>query len=191
MNTIKSLRSLGVAVLMFPAIMFGADKTIDATKSVITIHVGKAGMFSGAGHEHWVDAPIARGQLREGTEAMVEFAVDARALKVRPDDESEGDRAKVQETMQRDVLESGKYPQILFHSTQVTATSRRSWNVTGVLELHGVSKPVAAQVWRQGEVYTGSTHIRQKDFGIKPVSGGGGLVKVKDELDITFKVYAK
>ncbi|HLY59344.1 MAG TPA: YceI family protein [Terriglobia bacterium] len=191
MGGFKLLRIWAAAALLFPAILCGADKNIDTAKSVITIHVGKTGLFSGAGHEHWVDAPIAYGMLREGVGAKIEFAVDARTLRIRPDQENEGDQAKVQETMERDVLETGKYPQILFHSTQVTANGRRSWSVTGTLELHGVSKTVAAEVWREGEIYTGSTRIRQKDFGIKPVSAGGGLVKVKDELNISFKVYAK
>jgi hypothetical protein len=32
-------------------------------RSTITVHVGKAGVFSVAGHEHWVNAPIAAGVL--------------------------------------------------------------------------------------------------------------------------------
>ena len=28
-----------------------------ATESIIRIHVGRAGLFSAAGHEHWVSAP--------------------------------------------------------------------------------------------------------------------------------------
>ena len=56
--------------------------------------------------------------------AKVEFAVNARMMKVRPDKESAGDQAKVQETMQRDVLEREKYQEILFRSTKVTSTGR-------------------------------------------------------------------
>ena len=32
-------------------------KAIDAQRSSLTIHVGKAGLLSAAGHEHWVNAP--------------------------------------------------------------------------------------------------------------------------------------
>jgi YceI-like protein len=191
MNLNTSRRTWTATALLFPVIVFGADKTIDASKSVITIHVGKTGLFSGAGHEHWVDAPIAHGQISEGAGAKVEFAVDARKMKVRPDKESASDQAKVQETMQRDVLESEKYPEILFRSTKVTSNGGQLWRVIGTLQLHGVSKPVAVGVRREGEIYTGNARIKQTDFGIKPVSVAGGTVKVKDELDITFKVHAK
>ena len=191
MNMKTSLRTWTAAAMLFPAMLFAADKTIDVTKSVVTIHVGKTGLFSVAGHEHWVDAPIAHGQFIEGASAKVEFVVDARKLKVRPDKESAGDQVKIQETMQRDVLESEKYPEILFHSTKVTSMGGQAWKVIGALQLHGVSKPVAVDVRREGEVYTGSARIKQTDFGIKPVSAGGGTVKVKDELDITFKVVGK
>lgn len=187
----KSLMNWALVSLLFPAILCGADKNIDAANSVITIHVGKTELFSGAGHEHWVDAPIAHGQIREGAEARVEFAVDARMMKVRPDKESAGDQAKVQETMQRDALESERDPQILFRSTNVTSTGGESWRVTGTLEIRGVSRPVTVGVRREGDLYTGSVRLRQTDFGIKPVSASGGLVKVKDELEISFKGYTK
>jgi hypothetical protein len=36
--------------------------------------------------------------------------------------------------------------------------------------------------------YTGRSKIKQTDFGISPVSGAGGVVKVKNELEIQFVV---
>ncbi len=180
-----------VVALLFQATLCAADKTIDVTKNVLTIHVGKTGAFSMAGHEHWVDAPISHGQLTEGPGAKVEFTVDARSLKVRPDKEPAKDLPKVQETMQREVLESERYREIVFHSTRVSSTGGQSWQVTGALTLHGVSKPVAVEVRGQGDIYTGSARIKQTDFGIKPISAGGGTVRVKDELEITFQVQAK
>jgi polyisoprenoid-binding protein YceI len=60
--------------------------------------------------------------------------------------------------------------------------------VEGALSLHGVTKTVRADVKKIGDSYTGRTTIKQTDFGIKPVTVGGGLVKVKDELDIEFQI---
>jgi hypothetical protein len=34
--------------------------------------------------------------------------------------------------------------------------------------------------------YRGSATLKQTDFGIKPISIGGGMVKVKDEVKIDF-----
>jgi polyisoprenoid-binding protein YceI len=179
-------------VLLLPAILSAApDKSIDATKSLLTIHVGKSGMFSAAGHEHWVDAPISHGQFNEGAAAHVEFSVDAGKMIVRPDEKiSAKDRAKIQETMQTTVLEDEKYPEIGFRSTTVTPAGGQAWKVTGALTLHGVSKVISVEVRRDGEAYAGSARLKQSDFGIQPVTIGGGVVKVKDELDISFKIYS-
>jgi hypothetical protein len=36
--------------------------------------------------------------------------------------------------------------------------------------------------------YIGNMTIKQTDFGIRPVSVGGGIVKVKNELKIDFSI---
>ena len=36
--------------------------------------------------------------------------------------------------------------------------------------------------------YHGETKLKQTDFGIQPVSVGGGTIKVKDELDVEFSI---
>lgn len=53
--------------------------------------------------------------------------------------------------------------------------------------LHGQKKPVSAIVHKQEDYYVGSCRFKQTTFGIHPVSVGG-LVKVKDELDILFAI---
>jgi len=190
--TVRHYNLAAALVLLLPTILSAAtDKHIDAKKSVLIIHVGKAGVFSAAGHDHWVDAPISHGQFAEGAAAHVEFSVDAGKMTVRPDEKTSAkDRAKIQETMQTAVLESEKYPEIRFRSTTVTPNGGQAWKVTGPLTLHGVSKVVLVEVRRDGETYTGSARLKQSDFGIQPVTIGGGVVKVKDELDISFKIYS-
>jgi hypothetical protein len=44
-------------------------------------------------------------------------------------------------------------------------------------------------VRRENSAYGGKAHIKQTDFGIQPIRVGGGLVTVKNELDIRFEVY--
>lgn len=181
-----------VVALFLPAMLFAApEKIIDANRSLLIIHVGKTGLFSAAGHEHWVEASISHGRFNEGAEAQVEFTVDARKMTVRADEKTSAkDREKIQETMQSSVLESEKYPEIRFRSTTVTPMGGQAWRVTGTLTLHGVSKPVAVEVRRDGDTYAGSARLKQTDFGIQPVRIAGGAVKVKNELDISFKIRA-
>ena len=165
----------------------GQNKRIDAGRSTITIHVGKAGLFSAAGHEHWVDAPISSGAVNE-LQGTVELRVEAAKLRVRPDPKvSAKDQAQIQSDMQEKVLESVRFPDITFRSAHATKTAE-GWQVEGMLTLHGVTKPVAANVVRNGNGYAGEAVLRQTAFGIKPVSAGGGTVKVKDEVQISFHI---
>jgi len=59
-----------------------------------------------------------------------------------------------------------------------------------MLTLHGVTKPVAATVRRTGETYVTKVNIKQTDFRIKPVSVAGGLVKVKNEVELDLRIRA-
>ena len=62
------------------------EQAIDTERSSLTVHVGKAGLLSGAAHEHWVDAPIAGGTIAaDGSTPAVRFTVDARRLSIRPE----------------------------------------------------------------------------------------------------------
>ncbi len=149
-----------------------ADRSIDVEHSTLKIHVGKAGLFSAAGHDH-----------------RVAFTVDARKLTLVEDNKlSAEQQAEVEHTMHTKVLQSESYPLISFHSTKIGRTGVNRWIVSGELTLHGRSRPIQADV-RYGEgAYTGRATIKQTDFGINPVSVAGGVVKVKNELEIQFVV---
>jgi polyisoprenoid-binding protein YceI len=158
-----------------------SERAIDPERSVLTVHVYKAGLFSSFGHDHEIRAPIQTGTFNE-EKNTVQFVIDARTLRVRDADVSDKDRAEVQATMLGPkVLDSERFREIRFHST----------DVRGDLSLHGQTRPVEAVVERQNNVYRGSTQLRQKDFGIRPVSVAGGSVKVKDEVRIEFEIGGK
>jgi len=184
------MHRLVLSVIIAALTCAAQDKTIDTRKSIITIHVGKAGIFSAAGHDHWVTAPIASGEIGDTGARSVSFSVDAHRLKVKPDAKvSSKDEAQIQETMQQKVLESEKYPLIQFRSSSVAQAARGSWRVTGKLTLHGVSKSIVVSVKQAGDAYSGNARIKQTDFGIQPVRAGGGAVKTKNELDLHFDIH--
>jgi hypothetical protein len=167
------------------------EQAIDTERSFLRVHVGKTGVLSAAAHEHWVNAPIAGGTIAAyGSTPAVRFTVDARRLSVRPEKGvADKDRAEVQSNMQSKVLESYIYPDIVFRSTEVRRTGALVWGVSGDLTLHGVTKPVSVDVTRQDDAYVGTVRIKQTEFGIQPIKIGGGVVRVKDELEISFRVY--
>jgi hypothetical protein len=51
--------------------------------------------------------------------------------------------------------------------------------------------PVIIDISRENGAYVGTAYIKQSHFGIRPIQVGGGLVKVKDELEIRFQVFTK
>src|SRR6266581_1059955 len=88
---------LAVAVVVF---LSAQDKHIDVHRSTITVHVGKAGLFSAAGHEHWVNAPISGGLINYSDRPQVEFRVNSSAMEVKPDPKVD---VKTQAEIQRDM----------------------------------------------------------------------------------------
>lgn len=168
-----------------------SERIIDTERSVVTVRVYKGGLFSSFGHDHEIRAPIKDGAVDE-EKGTVWFVVDARSLRVRDADTSERDQAEIQATMLGPkVLDSEQFREIRFHSTEVNRHSKDQWTVRGDLTLHGQTRPVQAEVERQNGGYRGSAQLRQKDFGISPVSVAGGAVKVKDEVHIEFEIVQK
>jgi polyisoprenoid-binding protein YceI len=166
------------------------DRTIDTDRSTITIHVGKTGLLSAAGHEHWINAPIASGTFNEAT-PHVEFTVEAAKMRLKPDPKVNAkDEAQIQKDMEEMTLDIAHFREIKFQSTHVEKAGDQ-WNVDGTLSLHGVSKPVRVTVSRVGEAYTGRTVLKQTDFGIKPISVAGGTIKIKNEIEIQFMIFAR
>ncbi len=176
-----------LALLASPYALSASEHAIDTARSKITIHVGKAGLFSAAGHEHEVSAPIAEGAIDDSDPGRVWFRVTASTMTVLP----EADQAAVQGTMQAKVLESDKYPEIKFESTSIRKVGDGVWLVTGKLTLHGATNSITTEVHYTNAAYIGEARIKQTQFGIEPYRAAGGAVKVKDELKIDFVVIAK
>lgn len=180
----------GVPFLAAAAIATAQNSdAIDVQRSIITIHVGKAGLLSAAGHEHWINAPISSGALRESPEPHVEFVVETAKMTVKPDAAVDSKtEATIQKDMEEMTLEVKKFPEISFRSSRVEKLAEGEWKVEGSLSLHGVTKPVSLAVKRTGDSFTTHTVLKQTDFGMKPISIGG-MIKVKNEVEIDFQIF--
>ncbi len=166
-------------------------RQINVEKSVLTVRVYKTGLFSAFAHDHEVRAPIQSGSFDE-QKPSVEFKVITREMKVLDPGVSESDRSQVQSTMlSSKVLDSDRFGEISFRSTSVESDGPSKWRVQGELALHGQTRPVTVEVEGSGERYRGSARLRQTEFGITPISIGGGAIKVKDEILIEFEIVGK
>jgi polyisoprenoid-binding protein YceI len=133
-----------------------------------------------------VRAPIASGTLDDN---RIEVLVRASELTVLDPNQSAGTRAEIQRRMLGpEVLDSARFPEIAFRSTTVEPGGTGHWRVTGDLRLHGRVRSVTAAVVERDGHYLGSLALKQRDFGIEPISIAVGTVKVKDALKLEFDI---
>ena len=172
--------------------VFAQEKAIDTQRSTITIHVGKSGLLSAAAHDHTVNAPISSGTIQESGTQRIEFRVETAKMKVKPDPKIDAkDEATIQTHMEEMVVETKKFPEITFRSSRVQKLADGQWKVDGELSLHGVGKAVSLTVRQTGESWTTHAVLKQTDFGITPISIGGGMIKVKDEVQLDFQIFGR
>src|ERR1700678_2025973 len=167
------------------------EKTIDTQHSTITIHVGKSGLCSAAAHDHTINAPISSGTILDSGTPHIEFRVETAKMTVQPDPKiGAKDQATIQTHMEEMTLETKTFREITFRSSHVQKLADGQWKVDGDLSLHGVTKPVSLIVKQNGDSWATHAVLKQTDFGIKPISIGGGMIKVKNEVEIDFQIFA-
>ncbi|HWH58054.1 MAG TPA: YceI family protein [Terriglobales bacterium] len=188
----RCIRAIAIVVVAFACCCpLAGARDIDTEKSVLTVRVYKSGLFSAFAHDHEIRTPIQSGSFDE-QKHTVEFKVKSADLKVLDPDGSDSERSQVQHTMEGPkVLDPDKFPEISFHSTSIEVAGPGKWNVQGDLTLHGQTHPVKVEVEGANGHYRGSSRFRQTEFGMTPITIGGGSIKVKDEVRIEFDVADK
>lgn len=112
---------------------------------------------------------------------------------------SDKDRKEIERVTKQEVLEVSKHPDIVYScpETSVRKTGEGQFEVTlpGSLSLHGVTSRqlVSARISLMGTMLRafGEFSLQQPDYDIKPVTVGGGMLRVKDELKGTFDIVAR
>ena len=175
---------------------------IDGRASRFTVRVFATGMLAKMGHNPTIAARDMRGGMRfdpEGLEAgEFELVVKAASLNVQ-DDVSEKDRREIERIMNQEVLEVATFPEIRYKAASIpvmkVSDMLYSAALDGELTLHGITRkePISARVTLLGSMLraSGDLTLHQSDYGIKPVSVAGGILKVKDELKLSFEIVAR
>jgi polyisoprenoid-binding protein YceI len=164
---------------------------IDTEHSVITVHVFKSGLFSAFADNHEIRAPISSGLLDEA-KRRVEIVVDSRKLVVLDPNLPPEKRQQVQERMLGpEVLDSNQFHEIRFQANDVKEESADHFLLSGTLSLHGKARPISLHVVRSSGHYRGDVMLKQRDFGITPVTVAAGTVKIKDELKVELDISAE
>jgi polyisoprenoid-binding protein YceI len=174
---------------------------IDAAKSSFIVRVYRTGLFRALGHNHTIAIRDFTGTLQftPGIAAGSSLDITARSNSLAlQDDVSKSDREQIEKNMKDNVLEVGKYPEIIFKSIHIagkkTGQNQYQGNITGNLSLHGVTRtliiPTRVTVSPQSLRAQGEFAINQTDYSIKPVSVAGGTIKVKNEIKLSFDIIA-
>ncbi len=174
----------------------------DAGQSKFIVQAFASGLLAGFGHNPTIAIRDFTGEVQctPGSliNASVRFVISAKSLAV-IDDVKEKDRKEIETMMHDTVLETSRYPEIIFQSTNITVTrvveGRYKARIIGELTMHGVTRGnlwVQAQVKVEGDSIRaqGDFTLKQTDYNIKLVSVAGGALKLKDELKFTFDIVA-
>jgi polyisoprenoid-binding protein YceI len=164
------------------------------------VYAEAGGLFSVFAHDHLIQAEKIEGcaavDLQNPAQASVKLNFATAGLRVMDPKESPEDRAKVQKTMESEVLRISEFPMIAFESTRVAGESAGKYRVNGSLTIRGKTSPVTIPVTvsrLEDGTYrvTGTYRFKQTTFGIEPIRLMGGAVRVKDEIRTEWELYLK
>lgn len=203
---------------MFPRVAVGSSETvsakrrampqpvtaryrIDASRSSFMVRTFSGGLLWFKGHDHFIAIRDFAGEveLTPGSinPASLALRVKADSLAETREVFTEQQKAIINKEIRELVLETAKYPEIVFKSTEVTGRltgGQFEAKIGGDLTLHGVTRHIVipAQVTLDagGLRARGSFTVNRSDFKVKATSALNGTIRVRDKLKFTFDIAA-
>jgi polyisoprenoid-binding protein YceI len=87
-------------------------------------------------------------------------------------------------------FDAKQFPSITFISSKFSKAAT-GYQVDGILELHGVKKPVSIPFTFAGNTFKGSFSVNRMDYGIGTMEGMSKKVSNEIKLDISVPVTKK
>lgn len=175
---------------------------IDPRASQFTVQAFASGLISAVAHSPKIAIREWTGNVSfvqdTLTDARMKVVIKTGSLEVL-DELRESDRRELHRVMNDDVLESKKFPEVVFESTLIEAEKQKDSlyrvNVEGRLALHGLTNHQAfiSQVAFGVDSFRahGEFSLLQTDYGIRVASIAGGTLKLQDELKFRFYVVGR
>jgi len=175
---------------------------VDAKASRFTVQAFATGILSAMGHSPRIGIRTFTGEVDFNADAAqasgFRLSIKSSSLGVL-DDISDKDRREIERMMNEQVLESSKYPEIVYEAPSVTLARLEgalfSATLIGTLSLRGITRnqSISTRIAIFDEMIraSGEFTLNQSDYGIKPISVAGGAMKVKDELKFSFEMVAR
>jgi polyisoprenoid-binding protein YceI len=175
---------------------------VDTRASQFTVQAFASGLVAAVAHSPKIAIRDWTGEARFSPGSLggasIKVRVKAASLEVL-DELRDSDRRELHRVMNQEVLESSRFPEIVFESSEIKADRQKEdlyrWNIQGSLALHGVTNEHAfvAQVAMAADnarAY-GEFKLRQSDYSIRIASIAGGTLKLQDELKFSFYLVAR
>jgi polyisoprenoid-binding protein YceI len=175
---------------------------VDGRSSRFTVHAFATGLLSAMGHNPIIGIRDFNGEMRFDPDKLeagsFQLSIRASSLGVQ-NDISDKDRREIERLMNQEVLETAKFPEILYEASGISVKKMSDMvylaTLSGSLTLHGItrSQAITARVSLLGSMLraSGDFTLDQTDYGIKLVSVAGGALKLKDELKFSFEIVAR
>jgi polyisoprenoid-binding protein YceI len=200
--TVKALCQGGQGGSMVPTSALSISYVVDTRVSQFTVQAFASGLAAAIAHSPKIAIRDWSGEVRftPGTlgDASINVRIKAASLEVL-DEMRDSDRRELVRVMNHEVLETPRFPEVIFESATVRAERQKEdlyrLNVQGRLDLHGVVSDHAfvAQVAlgvESARAY-GEFKLQQTDYGIRIASVAGGTLRLQDELKFSFYVVAR
>ena len=175
---------------------------LDPGRSNFMVRAFAGGPLWFKGHDHFVKVGDYTGEVRLTPQsvapASLQMTIKSDSLVETRDVFTEQQKQIINKELREIVLETAKYPQITFKSTNVTGSLSNSGyfdaRIEGDLTLHGVTRRIVipAQVTFGADELRakGEFNVDRHDFNVKATSAVHGLVRIRDKMHFTFDIVA-
>ncbi|MEO8434507.1 MAG: YceI family protein [Pyrinomonadaceae bacterium] len=175
---------------------------LDASQSKFMVRTFSGGLLFFKGHDHFIKVGDFAGEAEltptAVSPASLRMTIRADSLEETRDVFTPAQKQIINKEIKELVLETAKYPEIVFKSTDVTGKLTTAGHyeakIGGDLTLHGVTRHIIipADVTLEGNNLRarGEFTINRGDYNVKATSAVHGTIRVRDKLKFTFDIVA-
>jgi polyisoprenoid-binding protein YceI len=175
---------------------------LDPLKSTFMVHADRAGLGWFKGKSHRIAVKEFSGEasmsLDDVNPASLTMDIKSASLVETGAVFTDQQKATINKEVNELVLETAKYPDITFKSTEITGKMKNGAfdvRVTGDMTLHGVTRKVTipATVTVEGDSFRakGTFSINRKQFGVNATEAFHGFVKVRHTIKFFFDLVGE
>jgi polyisoprenoid-binding protein YceI len=197
-NTSPAIQSLNKNSLLPVTVRY----RLVPSESKFIVHADRTGLAWFKGKSHLIAARDFSGEASLSLDALnpasLDMTIKAASLEETSSVFTAPQKATIKKELETIVLETAKYPDITFKSTDVTGTIKNGAfdvKIGGNMTLHGVTQHVVipATVTVSGDTLraAGEFSLDRKKFNVNATNAFKGLVKVKHKLRFTFDIVGR